>query len=80
MPGFEPDIRDCLTFSTGLVAAIAVIVILSWIAGLPWQIAIARKHPEAEAVKIMDMPGSWRWCRWIQAFIRAFKPNWQMRN
>jgi hypothetical protein len=35
MPGFEPDIRDCLTFSTGLVAAIAVIVILSWIAGLP---------------------------------------------
>ena len=75
MLGFELDIWDYLTFLTGLVAVIAVIVILLWVAGLPGQIAIARKHPEAEAVKIMGYAGFLAVVPWIQAFIWAFKPT-----
>ena len=75
MLGFELDIWDYLTFLTGLVAVIAVIVILLWVAGLPGQIAIARKHPEAEAVKIMGYAGFLAMVPWIQAFIWAFKPT-----
>ncbi|MGB7931078.1 MAG: DUF3302 domain-containing protein [Gammaproteobacteria bacterium] len=75
MLGFELDIWDYLTFLTGLVAAISAIVILLWVAGLPGQIAIARKHPEAEAVKIMGYAGFLAVVPWIQAFIWAFKPT-----
>ena len=75
MLGFELDIWDYLTFLTGFVAAVAGIVILLFIAGLPGQIAIARKHPEAEAVKIMGYAGFLAVVPWIQAFIWAFKPT-----
>lgn len=75
MLGFELDIWDYLTFVTAALAGLAVIVILLWIAGLPGQIAIARKHPEAEAVKIMGYAGFLAVVPWIQAFIWAFKPT-----
>ena len=45
------------------------------IAGLPGKIAIARKHPEAEAVKLMGWAGLITVLPWIQAFIWAFKPT-----
>jgi hypothetical protein len=75
MLGFELDIWDYLTFLTAFVAAMSAIAILLWIAWLPGQIAIARKHPEAEAVKIMGYAGFLAVVPWIQAFIRAFKPT-----
>ena len=75
MLGFELDIWDYLTFVTLIAAGIAVVVILLWIAGLPGQIAIARKHPDAEAVKIMGYTGFLAVVPWIQAFIWAFKPT-----
>jgi hypothetical protein len=75
MLGFELDLWDYLTFLTAFIAAMSVIVILLWIAGLPGQIAIARKHPEAEAVKIMGYAGFLAVVPWIQAFIWAFKPT-----
>ena len=75
MLGFEITFWDYLTFLTAFLAAVAVIVILLWIAGLPGQIAIARKHPEAEAVKIMGFAGFLAVVPWIQAFIWAFKPT-----
>jgi hypothetical protein len=75
MLGFEITFWDYLTFLTGLAAAVAGIVILLFIAGLPGQIAIARKHPEAEAVKIMGFAGFLAVVPWIQAFIWAFKPT-----
>jgi hypothetical protein len=64
-----------MTFLAAALAGLAVIVILLWIAGLPGQIAIARKHPEAEAVKIMGYAGFLAVVPWIQAFIWAFKPT-----
>jgi hypothetical protein len=75
MLGFELDVWDYLTFATAFASAVAGIVILLFIAGLPGQIAIARKHPEAEAVKIMGYAGFLAVVPWIQAFIWAFKPT-----
>ena len=75
MLGFELDLWDYLTFATVAVAGVAGVVILLWIAGLPGHIAIARKHPEAEAVNIMGYAGFLAVVPWIQAFIWAFKPT-----
>jgi len=46
-----------------------------FILGLPGRIAIARKHPEAEAVNIMGWVGFLAVIPWVQAFIWAFKPT-----
>lgn len=73
--GFEITFWDWMTFLTALLASVAVIIALLWIAGLPGKIAIARHHPEAEAVKIMGYAGFLAVVPWIQAFIWAFKPT-----
>jgi hypothetical protein len=57
MLGFELDFWDYLMYATAISAAIAGIVFVPWIAGLPGQITIARKHPDAEAVKIIPFVG-----------------------
>jgi len=75
MLGFEVTLWDYLTFIAAALAGTAFVVLLLWIAGLPGQIAIARKHPEAEAVKIMGYAGFLAVVPWIQAFIWAFKPT-----
>ena len=43
--------------------------------GLPGKIAIARKHPEADAVNLMGWVGFLAIVPWIQALIWAFKPT-----
>ena len=75
MLGFELDAWDYATFVVFLLAGLAGLVIAIFIAGLPGQIAIARKHPDAEAVKIMGYAGFLPVVPWIQAFIWAFKPT-----
>ena len=75
MLGFEITFWDWVTFATAALAGIAAMVILLWVMGLPGQIAIARKHPEAEAVKVMGFAGFLAVVPWIQAFIWAFKPT-----
>jgi hypothetical protein len=57
------------------VLVVAGIVFIVWVAGLPGRIAIARKHPEAEAVKLLGWAGFLPVVPWIQAFIWAFKPT-----
>jgi len=74
--GFELDFWDYATFATAALAGIAVILTYIWIAGLPGRIAIARKHPDAEAVRLMGWAGLLPTVLpWIQAFIWAFKPT-----
>jgi len=74
--GFELTIWDYLTFVTALMAGIAVMVFFVWLAGLPGRIAIARNHPEAEAVNLMGYAGLLPTIvPWIQAFIWAYKPT-----
>ena len=76
MLGFELDFWDYVTFATAAAAGGAVMLIYIWIAGLPGRIAIARKHPDAEAVKLMGWAGLLpTLLPWIQAFIWAFKPT-----
>jgi hypothetical protein len=75
MLGFRLGFWDYATFATLLAAAVAVLLIFIWLAGLPGRIAIARKHPDAEAVKLMGWAGLLPTIYpWIQAFIWAFKP------
>jgi hypothetical protein len=53
MLGFELDIWDYLTFVTIFLLVVSGVVTYVWLAGLPGRIAIARQHPEAEAVKLL---------------------------
>jgi len=74
--GFELDFWDYATFATFALAGLAGVLSYIWIAGLPGRIALARHHPEAEAVKIMGWAGLLPTILpWIQAFIWAFKPT-----
>ena len=76
MLGFELDFWDYATFLTAALAGGAVILIYIWIAGLPGRIALARNHPDAEAVKVMGWAGLLPTVLpWIQAFMWAFKPT-----
>ena len=51
--GFDIDFWDYVTFVTILLLVVAGVVVYCWLAGLPGRIAIARKHPDAEAVKLL---------------------------
>jgi len=75
MLGFELDFWDYITFLVLFLVGTAGLVFVVWLAGLPGRIAIARKHPEAEAVKLMGYAGFLAAVPWIQAFIWAFKPT-----
>ena len=48
---------------------------LIFMLGLPGRIAVARNHPDAEAVYAMGWAGFLAIVPWIQAFIWAFKPT-----
>ena len=76
MLGFELTVWDYATFATLAAAVGAVLAIFVWLAGLPGRIAVARKHPEAEAVKLLGYAGLLPTIYpWVQAFIWAFKPT-----
>jgi hypothetical protein len=76
MLGFELGFWDYATFVTAALAGGAGILIYIWIAGLPGRIALARNHPEAEAVKLMGWAGLLPTVLpWIQALIWAFRPT-----
>ncbi|MEJ2238546.1 MAG: DUF3302 domain-containing protein [Gemmatimonadales bacterium] len=73
--GFQLDGWDYLTFGALLLCMVIFVGFLIWLAGLPGRIAIARKHPDAEAVMVMGYLGFVPIVPWIHAFIWAFKPT-----
>jgi hypothetical protein len=73
--GFKIDFWDYATFGVLFLLVLAGLITVVWLAGLPGRIAIARKHPDAEAVKMMGYAGFLAAVPWIQAFIWAFKPT-----
>jgi hypothetical protein len=73
--GFQLDFWDYATFASLFIIAAAIGGVVILILGLPGKIAIARKHPDAEAVNLMGWVGFLAIVPWIQALIWAFKPT-----
>ena len=74
MLGFQLDAWDYITFASLMIITLGTVLLVILILGLPGKIAIARKHPEAEAVNLMGWVGFLAIVPWIQALIWAFKP------
>ena len=75
MLGFGLDIWDFLTFAVIVALVGAFLAVAVFVLGLPGRIAIARRHPDAEAVNLMGWLGFLAVVPWIQAFGWAFKPT-----
>jgi hypothetical protein len=75
MLGFRLDLWDYLTFLVILLLVGAFLTIAVFILGLPGRIAIARKHPDADAINVMGWLGFLAVVPWMQAFMWAFKPT-----
>jgi Protein of unknown function (DUF3302) len=75
MLGFDLTLWDYITFAVLIVLGLAFLVAFVFILGLPGRIAIARKHPDADAVNIMGWAGFLAVVPWMQAFMWAFKPT-----
>src|SRR5271165_1726781 len=73
--GFHVGFWDYAAFAALFVIGIAFLAAVIFILGLPGRIAIARKHPEAEAVNLMGWVGFMAIVPWIQALIWALKPT-----
>ena len=73
--GFHVGFWDYAAFAALFVIGVAFLAAVMFILGLPGRIAIARKHPEADAVNLMGWVGFMAIVPWIQALIWAFKPT-----
>jgi len=73
--GFQLDFWDYATFLSLFVLTAAGLALAVFILGLPGRIAIARNHPEAEAVYLMGWVGFLAVVPWIQALAWAFRPT-----
>jgi hypothetical protein len=75
MLGFKLDLWDYLTFAVIVALIGAFLAAAVFVLGLPGRIAVARKHPDADAINIMGWLGFLAVVPWMQAFIWAFKPT-----
>src|SRR5271166_4178743 len=73
--GFRLDFWDYATFAAISVIVFAALGLAVFVLGLPGRIAVARNHPEADAVNLMGWVGFVAVVPWIQALIWAFKPT-----
>ena len=73
--GFQVSFWDYATFAVLAVLVATGLGVAVFVLGLPGGIAIARKHPEAEAVYLMGWIGFLAVVPWIQALGWAFKPT-----
>jgi hypothetical protein len=73
--GFQVGFWDYATFVALFVLVAAGLALAIFVLGLPGRIAIARKHPEADAVYLMGWIGFLAVVPWIQALAWAFKPT-----
>src|SRR5436190_19827761 len=73
--GFSIGFWDYMTFLALFGLTAAGLGLAVFILGLPGRIAIARNHPEAEAVYLMGWVGFMAVVPWVQALAWAFKPT-----
>jgi hypothetical protein len=69
------DFWDYVMFGSFFIVGIFCFALVLFVLGLPGKIAIARNHPDAEAVNLMGWVGFLAIVPWIQALIWAFKPT-----
>ena len=69
------DFWDYVMFASFFIVGVFIFALVLFILGLPGRIAIARNHPDAEAVYLMGWVGFLAVIPWIQALIWAFKPT-----
>ena len=65
--GFQLDFWDYATFAAMATIVMAGLALAVFVLGLPGRIAIARKHPEADAIYLMGWIGFLAVVPWIQA-------------
>lgn len=73
--GFDLDVWDYVAFAAMFALVVAGLAVAVLVLGLPGRIAIARKHPEAEAVNLMGWAGFLTVVPWLKALGWAFKPT-----
>jgi hypothetical protein len=73
--GFHVGVWDFVTFGAIFIIVAAGLAVAVFVLGLPGRIAVARKHPEAEAVYLMGWVGFLAIVPWAQALGWAFKPT-----
>jgi hypothetical protein len=73
--GFDVGFWDYVTFLSLAFLVAAGLAVAVFVLGLPGRIAIARKHPEADAVYLMGWIGFLAVVPWLQALAWAFKPT-----
>jgi hypothetical protein len=73
--GFHVGVWDFVTFGAIFIIVAAGLAVAVFVLGLPGRIAVARKHPEAEAVYLMGWVGFLAIVPWVQALGWAFKPT-----
>ena len=73
--GFQISGWDYLTFLACFIIGAVFFCVVIFILGLPGRIAIARNHPEADAINVMGWAGFLAVVPWFQAFLWAFKPT-----
>ena len=73
--GFQVGFWDYATFLVLFILVAAGLALAVFVLGLPGRIAIARKHPDADAVYLMGWIGFLAVVPWIQALGWAFRPT-----
>src|SRR6478752_6924833 len=73
--GFPLDFWDYATFLSLFFLTVVGLGFVVFMLGLPGRIAIARNHPEAEAVYLMGWVGFLAVVPWVQALAWAFRPT-----
>ena len=73
--GFSLDFWDYATFLSLFFLTAVGLGFIVFMLGLPGKIAIARNHPEAEAVYLMGWVGFMAVVPWVQALAWAFRPT-----
>jgi uncharacterized protein DUF3302 len=73
--GFHVGFWDYVTFVSLAIIGASALGVVVFILGLPGRIAIARQHPDAEAIYMMGWLGFLAVVPWMQAFMWAFKPT-----
>ena len=73
--GFQISGWDYLTFLVIFIIGVVFLCLAVFVLGLPGRIAIARNHPEADAINVMGWAGFSAVVPWFQAFLLGIQTD-----